>query len=259
MRRARAIGFAVLLAALPAWAQDEGQGTQPEPEQGTQGVVTVDLDEGPVQSPRSGAIHLRLGGYVPLMGEEEGLSSNPYETIFGNASLLLFEMELQRFFYQGIGTAGVGFSAGYGEKYAPARLSSGGGAAAERTALKVLPLAAHGFYKFDYAAFEWGIPLVPYGKLGLDYIPWWITKGTGTEVASGRKGSGGKWGWHATGGLAFMLDVLEPRLARDFDSGSGVNHSYFFAEYTYADVDNFGAGGLVLSSRRWMFGLALDY
>ncbi|HZI14970.1 MAG TPA: MXAN_2562 family outer membrane beta-barrel protein [Myxococcus sp.] len=256
MRSARAIGFAVLMAALPAWAQDEGQGT----ESGTQtGVVAVDVDERPIESPRTGAVHFRLGGYVPLMGEEEGLSSNPYETIFGNASLLLVEMELQRFFYQGIGTAGVGLSAGYGEKYAPARLAAGGGAAAERTALKVLPLAFNVFYKFDYAAFEWSIPLVPYGKLGLDYIPWWMTKGTGTEAPEGRKGSGGKWGWHATGGIAFMLDVLEPRLARDFDSGSGVNHSYFFAEYTYADVANFGAGGLVLSSRRWMFGLALDY
>ena len=76
---------------------------------------------------------------------------------------------------------------------------------------------------------------------------------------AGNKGSGGKWGWGATGGLAFMLDVLQPRFARDFDSDLGVNHSYLFAEYTYADVNNFGAGGLNLSSRRWMFGLALDY
>ncbi|NTX54459.1 hypothetical protein HR086_24495, partial [Myxococcus sp. CA039A] len=58
---------------------------------------------------------------------------------------------------------------------------------------------------------------------------------------------------------AFLLDVLQPRFARDFDSGLGINHSYLFAEYTYADVDNFGKPGFVLSSRRWMFGLALDY
>ncbi|MCP3141293.1 MXAN_2562 family outer membrane beta-barrel protein [Pyxidicoccus xibeiensis] len=245
MSRAITLGVAALLSALPAWGQD---------------TSSVTADEVTLQSPRSGAVLLRLGGYKPLVDEEPGLGDNkPYEDTFGDASLLLFEMELQRYFYQGIGTAGVGLSAGYAEKYAASRLASGGGRAAEQTALKVIPLGLNAFYKFDYAAFEWGIPLVPYGKLGLIYTPWWITKGDSTEVARGNKASGAKWGWGATGGLAFMLDVLEPRFARDFDSDLGVNHSYLFAEYTYADVDNFGAGGLVLSSRRWMFGLALDY
>ena len=243
MSRATALGFAALMAALPAWGQD---------------MSAVVAEEVSLQSPRSGAVVFRLGGYKPLIDEEEGLSTTPYKNIFGDESLLLFEAELQRFFYQGIGTAGVSLSAGYGEKYAPARLAEGG-EAAEQTALKVIPLSVGGFYKFDYAAFEWGIPLVPYGRLGLVYTPWWITKGSATESANGVRGSGGKWGWSATGGVAFMLDVLEPRFARDFDSDLGVNHSYLFAEYTYADVNNFGAGGLNLSSRRWMFGLALDY
>ena len=123
----------------------------------------------------------------------------------------------------------------------------------------MIPLEFHAIYKFDYAAFEWSIQLVPYAKLGLNYIPWRITKGSGTEEVDGVRGSGGKWGWHATGGISFLLDVLEPRFARDFDTGVGVNHSYLFAEYTYADVNDFGNPGLNLSSRRWMFGLALDY
>ncbi|MBZ4417051.1 MXAN_2562 family outer membrane beta-barrel protein [Myxococcus sp. RHSTA-1-4] len=242
MSRATALGFAALLSSLPAWGQEAPPVVQP-----------VSL-----ASPRSGAVVLRLGGYKPLIDEEEGLGGTPYEDFFGDESLLLFEAEMQRFFYQGIGTAGLSLSAGYGEKYAPARLE-GGAPAAEQSALRVIPLSANVFYKFDYAAFEWGIPLVPYGKLGLIYTPWWITKGSDTETADGRKGNGGEWGWGATGGVAFMLDVLEPRFARDFDTDIGVNHSYLFAEYTYADVNNFGGGGLNLSSRRWMFGLALDY
>ncbi|QSQ27895.1 hypothetical protein JY651_24660 [Pyxidicoccus parkwayensis] len=245
MRRATALGFAALLAALPAWGQDS-----------TSALVQQDVS---LRSPRTGAINLRLGGYKPLIDKEKALGGNtPYKDTFGDASLLLFEAELQRFFYQGYGTAGLSLSAGYGEKYAAATLPEGG-KAGEQTALRVIPLSANVFYKFDYAAFEWGVPLVPYGKLGLNYIPWWITKGSGREVADGFTGSGGKWGWSATGGLAFMLDVLEPRFARDFDSDLGVNHSYLFAEYIYADVNNFGGAGLNLSSRRWMFGLALDY
>lgn len=243
MSRAMGLGFAALLAVLPAWGRDSA----------------VLAEEVSLQSPRSGGVVLRLGGYKPLIDEEAGLNgSTPYKDVFGDASLLLFEAELQRYFYQGIGTAGFGLSAGYGEKYAAAQLVDGA-PAGDRTALKVIPLSVNAFYKFDYAAFKWGFPLVPYGKLGLIYTPWWITKGSATETVGGNKAAGGKWGWGATGGMAFMLDVLEPRFARDFDTDMGVNHSYLFAEYTYADVNNFGGAGLNLSSRRWMFGLALDY
>ncbi|AGC44269.1 hypothetical protein MYSTI_02953 [Myxococcus stipitatus DSM 14675] len=244
MSRAWALGVAMMVAGSPALAQD----------------VVSEVEAEDFSSPRSGGVVFRLGGYKPRVDTEKGLTEGrtPYKDTFGDSSLLLVEVELQHFFYQGIGTAGVGVSAGYGEKYANAKLEEGGDAA-EKTALKVIPLGLNAFYKFDYAAFEWGIPLVPYGKLGLIYTPWWVTKGDDTEVSQGRKGSGGKWGWGATAGVSFLLDVLQPRFARDFDSGLGVNHSYLFAEYTYADVDNFGGKGLVLSSRRWMFGLALDY
>ncbi|RYZ39392.1 MAG: hypothetical protein EOO71_20250 [Myxococcaceae bacterium] len=232
------LGVAALLLAVPAVAQE----------------VTI-----PTRSPRTGAVIFRGGGYKPRIDYEKGLTDTPYKKTFGDASLLLIELELQRFFYQGIGTAGLGLSAGYGEKYANAVLADGGGVAADKAALKVLPLQLNAFYKFDYAAFKWGVPLVPYGKLGLVYSPWWMTKGSTTEVVGGDTAKGGRWGYALTAGVSFLLDVLEPRFARDFDSDLGVNHSYLFAEYTYAEVNNFGGAGLNLGSRRWSFGLALDY
>lgn len=241
MSRAVALGVAALLGALPSQAQE-----------------FAEASSGPLQSPRSGAVELRLGGYTPRIDTEEGLSFAPYAETFGDDSMLLFEFELQRYFYQGIGTAGVSLSAGYAEKYANT-LTEEGERAPEKTSLQVLPLRLNGLYKFDYAAFRWGIPLVPYGKAGLVYTPWWISKGGSTQSLGARSGKGGRWGYGFTAGISFMLDVLEPRLARDFDSDLGVNHSYFFAEWTYAEVNNFGSSGLVLSSRHWMLGLALDY
>lgn len=236
--RAVGLGVAALLLAVPAVAQE----------------VTT-----PTRSPRTGAVLFRGSGYKPRIDSEKALKgATPYKDTFGDSSLLLIEAELQRFFYQGIGTAGLGLSAGYAEKYANALLENGT-PAADKAALKVVPLQLNAFYKFDYAAFRWGIPLVPYGKLGLVCTPWWMTKGTGTEVVDGNKASGAKWGYAATAGVSFLLDVLEPRFARDFDSDLGVNHSYLFAEYTYAEVNNFGGKGLNLGSRRWSFGLALDY
>ncbi|PTL77521.1 MXAN_2562 family outer membrane beta-barrel protein [Vitiosangium sp. GDMCC 1.1324] len=245
MTRAVALGVAVLLTALPGEAQE------------VSGV--------PNQSPRSGSAEFRIGGYRPKFGDEAALSEDPFAKVF-QGNMLLFEGELQRFFYQGIGTAGVSLSLGYAEKYGAAQLpeSEGGGPSPERTGLHVLPIRVRGVYRFDYPAFQWGIPLVPYVKPGLVYMPWWITKGGNIENfvdqnGVTRKGRGGKLGWEVTAGVSFLLDILEPRLARDFDSDLGVNHSYLFAEYTYAKVNNFGGKGFNLSDSYWMFGLALDY
>lgn len=241
MSRAVALGILALLGALPS-----------------QALEVSDAPLRPLRSPRTGAVELKLGGYKPRIDTEEGLGGTPYADTFDNESMLLFEVELQRYFYQGIGSAGLGFSAGYAEKYADT-VTEDDETALEKTALKVLPLRLNALYKFDYAAFRWGVPLVPYGKLGLIYTPWWINKGSDTQILEGREAKGGRWGYGLTLGASFLLDVLEPRLARDFDSDLGVNHSYFFAEWTYAEVNNFGGPGLVLSSRHWMFGLALDY
>lgn len=241
MSRAVALGVLALLGALPS-----------------QALEVSDAPTVSTHSPRTGALELKLGGYKPRIDTEEGLTDTPYEDTFGGGSMLLFEVELQRYFFQRFGSAGVGFSAGYAEKYADT-VTEAGEAAEEKTALKVLPLKLNALYKFDYAAFRWGVPLVPYGKLGLIYMPWWVNKGDNTQVVDDRTAKGGRWGYGLTVGASFLLDVLEPRLARDFDTDLGVNHSYLFAEWTYAEVNNFGGAGLVLSSRHWMFGLALDY
>ncbi|XXF75918.1 MXAN_2562 family outer membrane beta-barrel protein [Myxococcaceae bacterium GXIMD 01537] len=240
MSRAVAFGAAAFLFALPSAAQE--------------------ASNEPTRSPRSGAIEFKLGGYRPRIDEEAALNGNkPFEDTFNSESMLLFELEVQRFFYQGIGTAGVGFSAGYTEKYGDAILTATGAASAEQTSLKLVPLRVSVNYKFDYAAFKWGIPLVPYVKAGITYIPWWVDKGDERDTFEGDTGSGGKWGYIGSAGIMFLLDVLEPRLARDFDSDVGVNHSYVFAEYSYSKVNDFGGEGFNLGSRNWMFGLALDY
>jgi hypothetical protein len=239
MTRAVALGIAVSLIALPGEAQE--------------------MSDVPTQSPRGGSVEFRLGGYRPQLDSEAALNgSTPFSDVFGGANLILFEAELQRFFYQGIGTAGVSLSLGYAEKYGAALLESGG-AAQERTGFHVLPIRVRGVYRFDYPAFRWSIPVVPYVKPGLVYMPWWITKGGELENLADGKAQGGKLGWEVAAGVSFLLDVLEPRLARDFDSDLGVNHSYLFAEYTYAKVNNFGGEGFNLSDSYWMFGLALDY
>ncbi len=215
----------------------------------------------PPEPTRNQTVELKLGGFKPLIGTEAGLTGNPYNQVFGSTAMLLFEVEADRYFYQGIGAAGVAVSVGYAEKYGHALVSSSGGStpSAETAGFFVLPIRVGGVYRFDWAALKYGVPLVPYVKAGLVYTPWWTTKGGQIEYADGKRGAGGRFGYGGTLGLSLMLDILEPRLARDFAVDAGIKHSYLFAEFTYEDVNDFGQAGLNLSSRHWMFGVAFDF
>jgi hypothetical protein len=233
-----------LLAAAPAQAQPSG-----------------DVNEMPpylVGSERTVGLELKLGAFRPLIDREPGLTATPYRDTFSDRSMLLFEASLERQLFQAFGTAGVGAQAGYAEIFAFARTATGE-PAAESTGLRLVPLRAFGVYRFDYAAQRWNVPLVPYAKLGLHYTIWMVTKGSGLEqTAAGQNALGGRWGYGLTAGLSLLLDFFEPRMARDFDTDLGVNHSYLFAEYNLTEVTGFGSPGLDLSGRYFMFGVAFE-
>ena len=216
-----------------------------------------------VESPRSGAVRLKLGSYNPQssIDGEPNLIGDPYLETFGRRGMLLFELAYEHYLLQSIGALGLGLSAGYAEKYGPAIVvDNPTQSTLERTALQVFPLRLQAVYNFDYTALHWNVPLVPYVRAGVAYVPWRITKGGAIEKLGDARGAGGKWGVSGEAGLAFLLDVLEPRFAADFDTDVGVNHSYLFAEYDVLRTDfPFGGGGLNLSSHQWMFGLNLEF
>lgn len=222
---------------------------------------TLEVTQSRPESSRSSMLEVKLGSYLPLIDTEEGLTGTPYASTFDGAMLML-EVQGEAQVYQGFGTASVGLSVGYAEKFARAtQLLPGGGTApaADSTGMRVIPIRLLGVYRFDVAAQRWGVPLVPYVKAGLVGIPYWMLKGGDVEEFAGESGSGMRFGYQGTLGVSLQLDFLDRRFARDFDSGLGINHSYLFAEYTWANVDNFGSSGLVLSHRGWFFGLALEY
>jgi hypothetical protein len=179
--------------------------------------------------------------------------------------MLLVEAEIERQLWQRHGSVAIGFSLGYGEKFG--RTIAEGVTTSEATSLRVIPMRALAVYRWDYASIRWGVPLVPYVKAGFQLVHWWTSKGTGTEIADGIPGKGFSFGLVGTAGIAFQLDILDRRLARDFDTGMGVNHTYLFGEYNIAEVNNFGAkqddgvtaAALDLSARYFMFGLGFEF
>jgi hypothetical protein len=215
------------------------------------------------ESPLTGALELKLGGYHPQIDSEPGLAFKPYSTYFGDHNILLFEAEYERQLWQTFGSVALGGSAGYGEIYGHGKYATGpqaGQNSTDLTALKVYPLKLLGVYRFDVLARRYDIPFVPFAKLGFVYQFYRVTNGSGDVAtdSNGQKGEGGVPGWEGDLGMAFLLDWLDGDLARDFDIDLGVNHSYFFAEWRYASIDAFGGKSLVFSDKLWMFGLALE-
>lgn len=222
--------------------------------------TVVQLRPPPPPEPSVGyLIELKMGTFIPRVGDEKGLLYNPYETIFGNRSMLYGGGEFDFIAWHRYGAVIVGFSAGYSEIYGSALLQSSGAPSSEKAALIVFPLRFPVGYRFDVTWSRWGIPLVPYVKFALLATFWNATKGGRTEVVNGLSGNGLKWGWGATAGLAFMLDVLSPQMAKDLSTDTGIRHSYIFAEYNYDQMPSFGKVGLTLSSRWFTFGLGLEF
>ena len=224
------------------------------------------------ESPRNMVTEVRLGSYYPWVDRPLDCTkgSCPYERILKGA-MLLVELEVERQLCQAFGSAAIGFSLGYAEKYGHA-VDSDGAETGEATSLRVLPMKLLGIYRFDWAALRYGIPFVPYAKFGFQLVHWWTSGASGTEIADNIPGGGWSYGVAGALGLAFQLDFLDPRLARDFDNGIGVNHTYLFAEYNIAEINQFGRRteptamypngtqvGLDLSARYFMFGIAFEY
>ena len=239
----RVAALLVLLGAAEASAQTYVHIKQERPPEPSTGLL----------------IELKMGTLIPRVGDEPGLTSNPYETIFGNKSMIYGGGEIDFLAWHGYGAVGVGFSIGYAEKYAPALLVSNGTPANEKTALIIFPMRVPVQYRFDVTWSRWRIPFVPYVKAALLATPWRVTKGGTTEVVNGVSGSGLKWGFGFTGGVAFVLDVLSTQMAKDLTTDTGIRHSYIFAEYNWDKIDDFGKLGLNLSARYFTFGLGFEF
>lgn len=227
--------------------------------------TTVMAGDATGETSRHFTFEVKLGGLTPLIDRDRALTSPVYSATFGGGAMLLGEGEVDWQFFQAFGSLALGFSGGYAEKYAKAIVAGTTTLASDSTGLHVVPLKLLLVYRFDYLARRFGIPLVPFAKGGGVLSHWWVTKGAAVETVNGQTGVGWAWGLAGGGGLAFQLDILDPRLARDFDTSMGVNHSYLFAEFMFEEVNRFGertAAGqlksLDLSSRHFMFGLAFE-
>jgi len=220
-------------------------------------------------SPRQYAIEIRFGLYTPDVDSEfsDG-GQKPNAFIFGTQRRPMWQLEYDWQFLQAFGTLALGASIGYYKENAAACLLSDLRATGQctrtgdNTSLRLIPLAALVIYRFDEAAIHWKIPVVPYGKIGLNYTFWTVNDGNGNvpDYPGGGRGQGGTAGWQAAVGISLQLDFLDPSAARGFDADVGVNHSYAFFELAHIDASGlYRKDALRVGDNTWFAGLMFEF
>ena len=218
-------------------------------------------------SERSMMLEFRGGFSTPNI--DAGLAGgSPYADTFGDSPMTSMGVHADYQLWQDVGSIAIGVGATYSWVSGKAQASDGS-ESSDDTTLNIVPLQAQLIYRFDYLAIHNNFPVVPYLKIGLTAAVWWATNGKG-EIASGWSTAqkdalandpdfdadaaepyvarGVTFGWHAGGGIQFLLDFITPDIAQTFDYEVGVNNTYLFAEVMYNDVKDFQHKGLGLGN-----------
>jgi len=225
-------------------------------------------------SERNFALELRFALYSPDVDSEfRGSAPRPNSLLFGNSRRPMWQVEFDWEVLQLFGTLAVGASVGYWKENGRAcyrvPLEASGwktctqdDRSGDNTSLRLIPFAALLVYRMDEAAKRWGVPIVPYGKIGLNYTIWTVNNGDGNVPSSpqGGHGQGGTPGWQAAVGLSLQLDFIDPAAAREFDSESGVNHTYAFFEMAHIDGTGlYRSNVLRVGDNTWFAGLMFEF
>jgi hypothetical protein len=258
-RLAAAAGALLLVGALPRVAS-------------AQVMLDDETLSQPVEHglPRSNwAFELKIGPYYPDVDGEAALNgATPFHDMFGDGSMILPQLELDRFLAYPLGELGIGLSIGYSSNSAQSFTEDASGHATtmrsgDETTFHLIPIALLAVYRFTVISDRSVVPLVPYAKLGLSYYIWWNTRGDGSVSVydpTGQEGRGATLGWQGSLGLAFRADRLDPDAARAAENELGVEHISFFAEVTYAQVNGLlSSNKLHLGDFTWNAGINFEF
>jgi hypothetical protein len=186
-------------------------------------------------SPRWGSLELGAQNYHPNI-DREFVGSTPYDTVFGSGRGWLFTLGISRALFTGMGSLEVGLRTGYFQDSGKAVVTGTNPPerSGDTTRFHVIPTSLALTYRFDLLADRYNVPLAPYARATLERYNWWVS-GAGTTE------NGATNGWSATGGIAFLLDFVDPGMAREMDQDTGINHTYLFAELTKTKINDFNS------------------
>jgi hypothetical protein len=243
-----AAAFGALTLAPCAHAQDNDPNSAPR-----------FRDELTDLSPQYAAFEVRFGSYSPKI--DQSANGDVYSDFFGDKHRYIFGIEgdWQAWRAPYIGTLGIGVGWGYTQMSASNQVPPGAadpGPISQQSTLNIMPFYAVGVLRVDTFARNFHVPIVPYGKFGFAYAFWWVNDGVSTATSDdGTRARDTSRGIQAAVGGMFLLDVLEPSIARAADGNSGVNNSYIFFEWA---MSNYGGDQMNVGSNGWVTGLAFE-
>ncbi len=201
------------------------------------GVLGLGPARAAAESPISGSFEFRVGTYRPDIDSSafDAGATLPYQATFAGRPNS-FKLHVARALPWRLGgTFELGVGAGWWETNGFA-VTAAGAATSERTGFKIVPTQLTATWRFDVLWEELSIPLVPYARASLERYNWWITGPGGKTVKTGATN-----GYAYGGGLALVLNVVDPMLARELDSDMGVNQTMVTLDVSQSRVDDFGA------------------
>jgi hypothetical protein len=185
-----------------------------------------------------GSLEFQMGQYRPNIDSEFVLPAGmvgPWQESFGTSRRWMFKLHAGKALVSGYGTLEVGAGVGYLAASGRGRFADGA-VSQEQTGFTLVPLTVDLTYRADLVWERLGIPLVPYGRVALLRDQWWATGAGGKTSKSGATNG---WGWG--GGLALVLDFIDPVLAREFERDSGITHAMLTAEVGTNHLNDFGS------------------
>jgi hypothetical protein len=187
-----------------------------------------------------GSFEFQAGPYRPSIDSEfppapTPGAATPWADSFGSSRPTLYRLHGARTLVSGYGTLELGGGIGYLSASGHGRFGDGT-VSQEKTGFMLVPLSLDLTYRLDPAWERLGIPLVPFGRIALIRDQWWVT---GAGGATSKSGATNGWSWG--GGLALVLDFIDPTLSRELDRDTGIKHTMLVVEVTRNKVDDFGA------------------
>lgn len=222
-------------------------------------VLLAGSDAARADSPVWGNLEFEAGPYYPGT-DGSNTTGSPFEAAFGGNNRILGEMTGEYYVYDGHGSLGAGLSIGFTRLSGTEPLTGGTLDIEETTRFSIIPIRALVTYRWDYLVEEFEIPLAAKVQAGYNYWVWRaLDAGGNVSTVNGRKGRGAKMGWHIAARLEFQLDVLTPQMAASFDTTWGVNNTYLYGEFEYAQIDDFGEPGFEFGGPSWRLGMAFEF
>lgn len=228
-------------------------------------------------------VEAKAGLYYPDI--DSNVEGSPFGFVFGGDATWMPMIEVNRFLAWPMGQLGIGVSAGYTYKTASGFETDQMGTLlydefgeplryeGYRTVFRLYPVSVGAVYRFTWLDDRFGVPLVPYAKLGLSAYIWRFLRPDDSvervdedPLCSGdrclkdrRKGTslGVQW----TLGLAIRVSRLDRWAGNNLTADWGIDHSSFFFEVTGARVNsNIGdAEPLNVGELTWFAGLNFEF